>query len=160
MDEMKVVAPHMVGKFKYIILHNLAGEEKPAEVYLTEANINVKPYGYVDYGDCLTVTTKYKAIGHGCLYQNLDAKDVFDTKEEALKRINEVNTWSVEYTYEYEIYNEAADEWVVPTCNSDTREFKCTKSDIRKKVREHIENELQDKRYQNLVVTINGLEKQ
>lgn len=157
---MKVVAPHMVGKFKYIILHNLNGVEKPAEVYLTEANIKVKPSYDDEEGHCISVSTKYTARGHGSLYQNLDAKDIFDTKEEALKRINEVNTWSVVYTYEYETYNEVTSEWV-PACSGDTREFKCTKSEIREKVREYIETndqDLQKKRYRNLILTINGIE--
>ena len=85
MDErMKVTALHMVGEYKYIILHNLKDEESPCRVYLTEANINVKPAYDNEEGRCLSVSVKYKATdAYGGLHSNIAERDIYDTKEEA-----------------------------------------------------------------------------
>ena len=65
MKHMEVVAPHMVGEFKYIILHTLTGE---------------------DEGRCLSVSTWYKAHNKSGLYR-VNGNDIYDTREEALRKI-------------------------------------------------------------------------
>ena len=84
---MTVIAPHMVGEFKYIILRNLKGEEKPIEVYLEEAKITVKPDHDEEEGKCISVSTIYVArANNGSIYYP-KGNEIFDTKEEALARI-------------------------------------------------------------------------
>ena len=78
----------MVGEFKYIILHKLNGEESPVRVYLESAQITVNPVIDDEYGHCLSVSTTYRAHDKlGCLYQNVKDKDIYDTKEDALRKI-------------------------------------------------------------------------
>ena len=73
----------MVGDYKYIILHNLKGEEFPVRVRLTEAKITVKPTYDDEEGHCLSVSTKYEAYDHCRGVYHADEKDIYDTKEDA-----------------------------------------------------------------------------
>ena len=86
MKEMTVVAPHMVGKFKYIVAENNNGVRKPLEVYLREAQISVKPDTDEEEGECLSVSVKYVASYHG-VWKWVDAKEIYDTEEEAKKHV-------------------------------------------------------------------------
>ena len=66
-----------------------------------------------------------------------------------------MNTWWVDYTFEYEYYDSETGEWE-SYCDYDAGRFKCTKKEIKKNVKKHIETyELQGEQYKNLVVTIN-----
>ena len=87
MKEMKIVARHMVGDYKYIILHNLKGEESPVRVHLAEAKIIVKPAYDEEEGHCLSVSTKYEVYDHCRGIHYVDEKDIYDTKEGANKVI-------------------------------------------------------------------------
>ena len=83
---MEVVAPHMVGEFKYIILHTLAGKESPVRVYLDSAEITVKPVDDEDEGRCLSVSIWYKAHDKFGLYR-VNGNNIYDTREDALRKI-------------------------------------------------------------------------
>ena len=66
-----------------------------------------------------------------------------------------MNTWWVDYTFEYEYYDSETGSWE-PYCDCDAGRFNCTKKETKKKVKEYIETyELQGEQYRNLVVTIN-----
>lgn len=77
----------MVGDYKYIILHNLKGEEFPAMVHLIEAKITVKPAYDEEEGHCLSVSTEYKCYDHCRGIYHVDEKDIYDKKEDANKVI-------------------------------------------------------------------------
>lgn len=86
---MTVIAPHMVGEFKYIILRNLKGKYIPVQCYLKEAQITVTPAYDEEEGKCISVSTIYtvRININGSIY-HLTGNEIFDTKEEALERIN------------------------------------------------------------------------
>ena len=84
---MEIVAPYMVGEFKYIIGHNAKGEKVPIEIYLTEAQITVKPVTDEEEGECLLVLTKYTARGNGVTYTNIDSKDIYATRKDVLRKL-------------------------------------------------------------------------
>lgn len=66
-----------------------------------------------------------------------------------------MNTWWVDYTFEYEYYDSEDGTWE-HCCDFDSGRFHCIKKEIKKNVRNYIETyELQGEQYRNLVVTIN-----
>lgn len=63
--------------------------------------------------------------------------------------------WWVGYTFEYEYFDNETGE-LESYYDSDSGRFNCTKKEIKKKVKEHIETyELQGQQYRNLIITIN-----
>lgn len=66
-----------------------------------------------------------------------------------------MNTWWVDYTFEYEYFDNETGEWE-QYCDCDAGRFHCTKKNIKEEVTKHIVTyELQDEQYRNLLVTIN-----
>ena len=66
-----------------------------------------------------------------------------------------MNTWWVDYTFEYEYYDSETGTWE-SYCDYGAERFTCTKKELKKKVRDYVESyELQGEKYKNLVVTIN-----
>ena len=65
------------------------------------------------------------------------------------------STWWVDYSWEYEYFDEDTQNWERWE-DGDSGRFCCLKKDIKKAVKDHIENyELEGERYRNLKVTIN-----
>ena len=64
------------------------------------------------------------------------------------------NTWWVDYSYDYEFWDEEEKDWVM--CSDfDAERFHCPKKDIMKCVKERAEEELKYDKYRNLKVKIN-----
>ena len=82
MEELRVSAPYEVGKFKYIII-TYRGKKVPLEVYVEECQLNVTPS---EGNGVVKVETKYKVNYRGKV-KWITPKEIFCTKEDALKRI-------------------------------------------------------------------------
>lgn len=91
-DDLRVSAPHKVGKFKYVVGYlKKTHEPAPMEIYIEECQLNVTK-GYADYDDGIPmsdvchVETKYKISRRGKSWW-VKANEIFDTKEDVLKFI-------------------------------------------------------------------------
>ena len=89
MEELKVSAPHDIGVFKYLIGYNKNNERVPMEVYIEECQLNVTPGGGKGV---VEVETKYKVRNKrgNCYWAK--PVEIFNTKEDVLKRIEHYET--------------------------------------------------------------------